>query len=177
MLQNIQQSWVWICSFKKELGHLFQQCLPQHTTWNTLCEGHWLSRLGQNDSSSFMINIYDSEESGSTCLIQCFPNLFSFKNFFSPPFNINWYLEKVSMYSCLTLCDPMNCSLPGSSVHELDSPGKNTRVNCYFLLHGIFPTQRLNWCHLHWQADSLPLRHLGNPVMVPKTPFGKYLSM
>ena len=28
--------------------------------------------------------------------------------------------------SCLTLCDPMDYSLPGSSVR--DSPGKNTRV-------------------------------------------------
>ena len=27
--------------------------------------------------------------------------------------------------SCPTLCDPMDCSLPGSSVHG-DSPGKNT---------------------------------------------------
>ena len=27
--------------------------------------------------------------------------------------------------SCLTLCDPMDCSLPDSSVHG-DSPGKNT---------------------------------------------------
>ena len=29
---------------------------------------------------------------------------------------------------------------------------------------GIFPDQRLNLCLLHWQADSLPLRHLGNPL-------------
>ena len=29
-----------------------------------------------------------------------------------------------------TLCDPMDCSPPGSSVHG-DSPGKNTRVGCY----------------------------------------------
>ena len=28
---------------------------------------------------------------------------------------------------CLTLCDPMDCSLPGSSVHG-DSPGKNIGV-------------------------------------------------
>ena len=28
---------------------------------------------------------------------------------------------------CLTLCDPMNCSPPGSSVHG-DSPGKNSGV-------------------------------------------------
>ena len=26
---------------------------------------------------------------------------------------------------CLTLCEPMDCSLPGSSIHG-DSPGKNT---------------------------------------------------
>ena len=40
---------------------------------------------------------------------------------------------------CLTLCSPMDCSLPGSSVW--DSPGKNTGVGCHFLFQGIFPTQ------------------------------------
>ena len=35
--------------------------------------------------------------------------------------------------SCLTLCDPMDCSPPGSSVHG-DSPGKNTGVDCHALL-------------------------------------------
>ena len=39
----------------------------------------------------------------------------------------------------LTLCDPMDCSLPGSSVHG-DSPDKNTGVGCHALLQGIFPT-------------------------------------
>ena len=42
--------------------------------------------------------------------------------------------------SALTLCDPMDCSLPGSSVHG-DSPGKNTGVGCHALFQGIFPTQ------------------------------------
>ena len=45
--------------------------------------------------------------------------------------------------SCLTLCDAMDCSLPGSSVHG-DSPGKNTGVGCHALLQGIFPTQGSN---------------------------------
>ena len=45
--------------------------------------------------------------------------------------------------SCPTLCDPMNCSPPGSSVHG-DSPGKNTGVGCRFLLQGSFPTQGSN---------------------------------
>ena len=35
--------------------------------------------------------------------------------------------------SCLTLCNPTDCSLPGSSVHG-DSPGKNTGVSCVALL-------------------------------------------
>ena len=41
-------------------------------------------------------------------------------------------------------------------------PGKNTGVRCYFLLQGNFPTQKLNLALLHWQADSLPLNHLGS---------------
>ena len=46
--------------------------------------------------------------------------------------------------SCVqTLCDPMDCSLPGSSVPG-GSPGKNTRVGCHALFQGIFPTQGLN---------------------------------
>jgi len=36
------------------------------------------------------------------------------------------------------LCDPMDCSPPGSSVHG-DSPGKNTGVGSHALLQGIFP--------------------------------------
>ena len=60
-----------------------------------------------------------------------------------------------------TLCDPMDCSPPGSSIHR-DSPGKNTEVGCHFLLQGIFPTQGLYLYLLHWQADSLPLSHLGS---------------
>ena len=42
-----------------------------------------------------------------------------------------------------TLCDPMDCSPPGSSLHR-DSPGKNTGVDCHSLLQEIFSTQGLN---------------------------------
>ena len=44
---------------------------------------------------------------------------------------------------CLTQCDPMDCSPPGSSVHG-DCPGNNIAVGCHALLQGIFPTQGLN---------------------------------
>ena len=67
-----------------------------------------------------------------------------------------------SLQSCAILCDPMDCSLSGSSVHG-DSPGKNTGVGCYVLLQGIFLTQGLNSCLLRWQVDSLLLSHLGSP--------------
>ena len=40
--------------------------------------------------------------------------------------------------SYLTLCDPMDCSPPGSSVHGIL---KNTGVGSHFLLQGIVPTQ------------------------------------
>ena len=43
---------------------------------------------------------------------------------------------------CLTVCDPMDCSPPGFFL--CNSPGKNTRVGCHFLLQGIFLTQGLN---------------------------------
>ena len=44
-----------------------------------------------------------------------------------------------------------------------DSPGRNTGMGCHCLLQGSFRTQGLNSCLLHWQTDSLPLSHLGNP--------------
>ena len=50
--------------------------------------------------------------------------------------------------SCPALCDPMDCSPPGSSVHG-DSPGKNTGMSCHVLLQGIFPIQRSNTGLLH----------------------------
>ena len=31
---------------------------------------------------------------------------------------------------------------------------------------GIFQDQGLDWCLLHWQADSLPLSHQGSPAYV-----------
>ena len=64
-----------------------------------------------------------------------------------------------------TLCDPMDCSPPGSSVHGI-SEARITRVGCHLLLQGIFPTQGSNPGLLHllpWQVDSLPLSHLGSP--------------
>ena len=50
--------------------------------------------------------------------------------------------------------------------------GKNTGKGCHFLLQGIFQTQGLIPGFLpllHWQADSLPLSHLGRPSVICHT--------
>ena len=70
----------------------------------------------------------------------------------------------------LPLCNPIDCSPPGSSVQG-DSPGKNTGVGCHALLQGIFPTQGSNpgLLYCRWilffflQVDSLPSEPPGNP--------------
>ena len=59
----------------------------------------------------------------------------------------------------------MDCRPPGFSVHEI-SPGKTIGVGCHFSLQRIFLTQESNPHLLHllnWQAESLPLSHLGSP--------------
>ena len=68
---------------------------------------------------------------------------------------------------CPTLCDPMDCSPSGTSVHGILQA--RTRVGCCALLQAIFPTQVSNCylsCLLHWQAGSLPLVP---PTMLQKT--------
>ena len=64
------------------------------------------------------------------------------------------------LQSYLTLCDHMDCSPPGSSVHGI-LQARITGVGCHALLQGIFLTQGSNPCLLHWQVGSLPLSHLG----------------
>ena len=57
-------------------------------------------------------------------------------------------------FSQVWLCDPMDCSLPGSSVHGI-IPARI--LGCHFLLQGNFFRQGSNQCLLcllHWQADS-----------------------
>ena len=63
--------------------------------------------------------------------------------------------------SCPTLCDPVDCSLPGFSVRG-DSPGKNTGVGCHALHQGIFPIQGLNLSLLHCRQILYHLSHQGS---------------
>ena len=72
-----------------------------------------------------------------------------------------------SLQSCPILCDPMDCSPPGSSLHG-DSPGKDTELGCHALLQGLFLTQGSNshpFCLRHWQAGSLPPAPPGKAIL------------
>ena len=64
--------------------------------------------------------------------------------------------------SHVRLCNPMDCSPPGSSVHG-DSPGKNTGVGCHALLQGIFPTQGSNPGLPHCRQILYCLNHQRSP--------------
>ena len=65
--------------------------------------------------------------------------------------------------SCPALCDHMDCSPPGSSVHG-DSASKKTVVGSHALLQGIFPTQELNPGLPHCRQILYYLRHKGSPI-------------
>ena len=71
-----------------------------------------------------------------------------------------------SLQSCQTLCNPMECSLPGFYLHGILQA--RIQGGLPFLLQGNFPTQGLNpclLCLLHWQAGSLPLVPPGKPYV------------
>ena len=60
--------------------------------------------------------------------------------------------------SCPTLCDPMDCSLPGSSVHGILQERTLEWAAISFSAH--LPTQGQDlclFCLLYWQAVSFPL--------------------
>jgi len=107
------------------------------------------------------------------CRVNTWPQVFTFKNLCSSPvsrstgdFSSEWWAELYNLYPvlcsaeslqlCLSLCDPMHCSPPGSSVHG-DSPG------CHALLQGIFPTQGSNPGLLHCRQFLYHLSHQENP--------------
>ena len=72
-------------------------------------------------------------------------------------------LVYIHAQSCPTLCDLMDCSCPGFSVHGIIL-ARTLEWGCYFLLQGIFPNQVLNPGLLHcrqilchwatWQAQQ-----------------------
>ena len=72
----------------------------------------------------------------------------------------------LSFRSRQALCEPVDCSLPGSSVHGSLQAQILENTSCHALLQGIFPTQGSNlhlFLLLHWQGCSSPLAPPGRP--------------
>ena len=86
----------------------------------------------------------------------------------------------LSHFSHVWLCNPMDCSPPGSSVHGILQARILEWNTCP--PQGIFPTQGSNphlLCFLHWQAGSLSLaspgkasQDTGNRIKVQRTLLG-----
>ena len=63
------------------------------------------------------------------------------------------------------VCDLMDCSPPGSSVHGISQ----ARILEWVIISSSkesSPAQGSNLYLLHWQADSLPLSHLESPLYI-----------
>ena len=66
--------------------------------------------------------------------------------------------------SYLTLCNPMECSLPDPSVHGISQARTLEWVAISFSRGSSWPREGLCLLHLlHWQVGSLPLSHQGCP--------------
>ena len=85
--------------------------------------------MGQKDKQSVCSHLegkvllslwFQSQPSSSFNLVLCLCS--HTKLIFRPASHKSFICMCACAQSCLTLCDPMDCSLPGSSVHE-DSPG------------------------------------------------------
>ena len=74
--------------------------------------------------------------------------------------------------SCLTLCDPTDCSVPGSSVHGI-SQTKILEWVAISFFRGSSQSRDQNPCLLHREADSLPLNQQGSPT----SPASNYWSV
>ena len=72
--------------------------------------------------------------------------------------------EVKSLSRVPTLCDPMDCSLPGSSVHGIFQ-ARVLVVGCHFFLQWTFPTQGSDLGLPHCRQTLYRLSHQGSPLL------------
>ena len=75
---------------------------------------------------------------------------------------------------CPTLCDSMDCSPPGSSVHGI-LQARRLEWDAISFLQGIFPTQKWNPGLLHCRRILHHLSHQGSLSGKDKTNFGRII--
>ena len=71
------------------------------------------------------------------------------------------------LQSCLTLYDPMVCSLPGSSVHGI-SQARTLEWDAISFSREL-PDPGIKLYPLHWQVASLPVSHQGSLIHLNPT--------
>ena len=102
----------------------------------------------------------------SSCLRDCSRGCGTFSSCPSLPLlHVDIFKVKVKLH-CRTLCDPMDCSLPDSSMRF---SRKNTGVGCHFLLQEIFLTQGLNPGLLYCRQMLYHLSHQGSTLLIRET--------
>ena len=111
-LDGIANQWIWVCTSSRRWWRIGKPGMLQSLGLQSAGHTEWLN------SKNNIISSY------------------AFLSFLRGIGICAWVHSK-SLQGCSTLCDPMNCSSPGSSVHG-GSPGKNTGVGCHALLQGIF---------------------------------------
>ena len=85
----------------------------------------------------------------------------TFTNVFSGCVCVCVCVYSVSL-SCRTLCDPMDCSPPGSSLHGIFQAKMLKQIAIFY--PRVLPDtgiETVSLASLHWWVDSLPLHHLG----------------
>ena len=89
------------------------------------------------------------------------------------PLNVNKYTTSIYVHAactvaqpCLTLCDPIDCNLPGSSLHGILQARILEWVAISSSRGSSWPRDRthMSWYLLHRQRSSLPLSYLGSPL-------------
>ena len=115
-------------------------CKESDTTeGRSMHTGAWLPRPGQDEGQ--LVTRTPESPSFTSLFPQCIKES-----------------ESEVAQSCPTLCDPMDCSLQRSSVHEIFT-GKSTGAGCHFLLQRIFPTQGSNLGLSHCRQMLYHLSH------------------
>ena len=94
----------------------------------------------------------DCSQPGSSILPYFFLCQIKHESFWSPESNPGLIPDVHACsvaQSCLTLCNPIDCSQPARLLCPQDFSNSNTGVGCHFLLLGIFPNQGSNPCLLY----------------------------
>ena len=141
--------YICICSHGR-----YSKCVTWKTRWKKYLRWYRVGKIQKNRWKNWVIHLRDQQcnkgisggGKGKREERQRWPTL--------------WLLYSV-VQACLTLCDPMDCSPPGSSVHGIFQ-ARILEWVAIIVPQGVFPTQGSNPCLLHRQEPP------GKPSLVDR---------